>query len=149
MGKYAIGFATGGKRPGAGRKPFIPTDDQRAKVAMLARCGVKYETICREVLNPKTLKAINEKTLRKAFEEELKEGNSIAEARLIMKASAIAKGSDAVALRSVMFLLHCKFGWREATLETPAPTQPKEVASQIREFLNEAEKVTRGDPDAK
>jgi hypothetical protein len=57
----------GGKRPGAGRKPFSPSIDQRITVERMKFCGESDATIARAL-------RVDVGTLRKHFVDELENG---------------------------------------------------------------------------
>lgn len=58
---------------------FVPTKDQRTIVTMGVSSKMTERQLCSHIINPATGKAISVTTLRKAFKEELEEG----EARMI------------------------------------------------------------------
>lgn len=67
----------GGARPGAGRKPFEPTDHERKQVEALAGYGVPIEQIAVLVRD-----GIDADTLRKHFAKELTAGKAKANAQV-------------------------------------------------------------------
>ena len=62
-------------------KPFEPTETQRITVAAMAACGMPQDMICSKIENPQTGKAVDIKTRRAAFRDELKEAKALATAR--------------------------------------------------------------------
>ncbi|MBV8061130.1 MAG: hypothetical protein JO253_06365 [Alphaproteobacteria bacterium] len=56
------------------RTAFVPTDEQRNAVSIMAACGTPHRIICKKIINHQTSLPIDEKTLRKAFRQELDEG---------------------------------------------------------------------------
>jgi hypothetical protein len=61
----------GGAREGAGRKPFVPTDDDREKVKLLSGLGIPFEQIAAVIAG-----GIDAKTLGKYFKDELVVGKT-------------------------------------------------------------------------
>jgi len=64
----------GGRRAGAGAKPFIPTDEQRNVVKLAVAEGISQERIARLIRNPMTQQPISVDTLVIAFAHELDTG---------------------------------------------------------------------------
>lgn len=64
------------KRKSKRRLPFEPTDDHRRAVTVMAGFGIPHEEIRRAVINEGTGKPITAKTLRRFFNDELKNGRS-------------------------------------------------------------------------
>ncbi|MGR9156038.1 RNA polymerase subunit sigma-70 [Rhizobium leguminosarum] len=89
-----------------GRPPHIPSVTDRHLVQMLASEGVPQAEISR-VLD------ISEKTLRKAYRTQLDTGAARLQAALAGHLLRLAAGRDDVALRAIIFLLRCRFGWSE------------------------------------
>ncbi|TAT82468.1 hypothetical protein [Rhizobium ruizarguesonis] len=79
---------------------------QRRLVQTLASQGIPQAEICR-VLD------VSAKTLRKRYRRELDIGAAKLEAVLIGHLLRLASGSDHVALRAIIFLLRCRFGWSQ------------------------------------
>ncbi|MGO7568735.1 hypothetical protein [Rhizobium ruizarguesonis] len=71
---------------------------------MLASQGIPQSEICR-VLD------LSAKTLRKSYRRELDIGAVKLEAALVGHLLRLAAGSDDVALKAIIFLLQCRFGW--------------------------------------
>ncbi len=67
----------GGARPGAGRKPFEPTDDERKQVEIISGYGLPLEQIAVLIRD-----GIDADTLRKYFATELKSGKAKANAQV-------------------------------------------------------------------
>ncbi|MGR9175918.1 hypothetical protein ACU8OR_10235 [Rhizobium leguminosarum] len=89
-----------------GRPPHLPTDLQRRLVQELAAHGIPQLEIGRAL-------AVDPKTLRKRYRRELDIGAAKLEAVLIGHLLRLASGSDHVALRAIIFLLRCRFGWSQ------------------------------------
>lgn len=66
----------------AGRKPFVPTAEQRKMVKAMAGYGIPEDDICKVITNPQTGNAIDGKTLRKHFRTELDTGFVTANAKV-------------------------------------------------------------------
>ncbi len=101
---------SGGKRPGAGRLPFKPSEEQRERVQELAGLGARHSDIPR-LMTAREEKPISGPTLRKHFSSELKIGkeaaNVIVAKTLFDKAT---KGNDTTAM---IFWLKCQAGWTD------------------------------------
>lgn len=67
----------GGARPGAGRKPFQPTDDERKQVEIISGYGLPLEQIAVLIRD-----GIDADTLRKYFATELQSGKAKANAQV-------------------------------------------------------------------
>lgn len=67
----------GGARPGAGRKPFKPTDDERKQVEIISGYGLPLEQIAILIRD-----GIDADTLRKYFATELQSGKAKANAQV-------------------------------------------------------------------
>jgi hypothetical protein len=67
----------GGARPGAGRKPFEPTDDERKQVEIISGYGLPLEQIAVLIRD-----GIDADTLRKHFATELQSGKAKANAQV-------------------------------------------------------------------
>jgi hypothetical protein len=67
----------GGARPGAGRKPFEPTDDERKQVEIISGYGLPLEQIAVLIRD-----GIDADTLRKYFANELQSGKAKANAQV-------------------------------------------------------------------
>lgn len=82
----------GGARPGAGRKPFQPTDEERRKVEELAGYGLPYHHICTLIRD-----GISVPTLMNYFERELITGKARANSAIGQTLFAKAMGGDTTA----------------------------------------------------
>ncbi|MGO6783508.1 RNA polymerase subunit sigma-70 [Rhizobium ruizarguesonis] len=87
-----------------GRPPHNPSVTDRRIVQMLASQGIPQSEICRVL-------ALSAKTLRKSYRRQLDIGAARLQAALIGHLLRLAAGTDDVALRAIMFLLQCRFGW--------------------------------------
>ncbi|TBD68313.1 hypothetical protein ELH16_08605 [Rhizobium ruizarguesonis] len=77
---------------------------QRRLVQTLASQGIPQAETCR-VLD------VSAKTLRKCYRRELDIGAARLQAALVDHLLRLAGGTDDVALRAIIFLLRCRFGW--------------------------------------
>ncbi|TCB30464.1 RNA polymerase subunit sigma-70 [Rhizobium leguminosarum bv. viciae] len=91
-------------KPTRGRPSHIPSVTDRRLVLMLASGGIPQAEISR-VLD------ISEKTLRKAYRKQLDIGAARLQAALAGHLLRLAAGTDDVALRAIIFILRCRFGW--------------------------------------
>ncbi len=76
----------------------------RRLVTILAAEAAPQSELCR-VLD------LDAKTLRKHYRNELDRGAARVEATLIGHLLRLAGGGDGVALKAIIFLLRCRFGW--------------------------------------
>ncbi len=137
---------SGGKRPGAGRLAFNPSDEQRKLVKKLSALGIRHSDIPLLIVDAKG-NAISEPTLRKYFSFELASGKVAANAEvaetLFNKAT---KGDDTTAM---IFWLKSQAGWTdrqrvELTGANGAPIQsittatndPIEAAKIYQQMVN-------------
>lgn len=113
---------SGGSRPGAGRKPFAPLEQQRELVKLLIGSGRPQESICAGIINPETKKPISVETFQKVFAREIEVGRSEMDALIARSAARrIKMGSD------TMIIWHQKnlWGWRNE----PEPKQIDAIES--------------------
>lgn len=97
----------------AGRKPFEPTDADRKMVKALSMFGVPHEAIAGHVINPQTTKAIDAKSLRKHFRDELDSGEAASKALVAKTVFRHATGKGAGAASAAIFLAKVRLGWKE------------------------------------
>lgn len=97
----------------AGRKPFVPTPEDRKTVKAMSGYGIPEDEICKVIVNPQTGKAIDAKTLRKHFREELDSAAVIANSRVAQNLFTIATGSGKGAVTAAIFWLKTRAGWKE------------------------------------
>jgi hypothetical protein len=83
----------GGARPGAGRKPFAPTDGERKQVEALSGYGLPYEHIAALIRD-----GIDKGTLMSHFAAELQSGKAKANARMGKTLFEKAMGGDTTAM---------------------------------------------------
>lgn len=100
---------------GRGRPPYEPTDKDRRVVEMMAGWAIPEDRIAKVL-------AIDPKTLRKHFGEELEVGHAKLEAQLAQNLLRIAQGHDRQSLIATIFALKAKFGWVEQ--QPPAGEKP-------------------------
>lgn len=99
-----------------GMPSFAPTVAQREDVENMAAMGLKQEQICLLIRNPRTGKAIDAKTLRRAFREEFDVGRLKANytvAKSLYKRAVDGEGRDAVI--AAIFWLKVNMGWKETS----------------------------------
>jgi len=106
----------GGRQPGAGRPPFRPTAEDRARVTLLAGL-IKHEDIPKLVFNPQTGNPIDYKTLRRHFGQELDTGKMKLDSRV---AESLVKRaldhSHPQGATCAIFYAKTRMGWRETTV---------------------------------
>lgn len=95
----------GGARPGAGRKPFVPTDDERNQVETMSGYGVPFEQIAALIRG-----GIHVDTLRDKFSSELVNGKAKANAQIGKGVFQKAMGGDTTAM---IWWTKCQMGWKE------------------------------------
>lgn len=95
----------GGARPGAGRKPFEPTDAERKQVEALSGYGVPFEQIAALVRD-----GIHVDTLREKFSTELVNGKAKANAQVGKGIFQKAMAGDTTAQ---IWWSKCQMGWKD------------------------------------
>jgi hypothetical protein len=100
---------------------FIPTDEDRERVRLLAAIGVKQDIIARIIRNPLVTseaypagEPICARTLRKYFRDELDLGMTEANAQVGQTLFQMATSGQCPA--ATIFWLKCRMGWRETTI---------------------------------
>lgn len=97
-----------------GRPPYVPSDETRDMVQTMAGLGLTREEIALCITNPKTGKPISTKTLNEHFSEQLAAGAPKLKAKIAGSLAKKAISSDhPQAASSAMFIMKCRFGWRE------------------------------------
>ena len=95
----------GGARPGAGRKPFEPTDAERKQVEAMSGYGVPFEQIAALIRD-----GIHVDTLRDKFATELVNGKAKANAQVGKGVFQKAMAGDTTAM---IWWTKCQMGWKE------------------------------------
>jgi len=101
---------SGGKRAGAGRTAFRPTQEQRDLVQQLTAFGLRHADIC-TFIKTASGKPISEPTLRKHFSAELDTGRLKANVKVAQTLYKKALGGDTT---SMIFWLKSRADWRDA-----------------------------------
>lgn len=101
---------SGGKRVGAGRSTFKPTDEQRELVEQLAAFGVRFEEMP-VLVKDENGKSISLPTLTKYFSQELKQGKLKANVKV---AQTLFKRAMSGENSCIIFWLKTQGGWKEA-----------------------------------
>ncbi len=96
----------GGKRPGAGRKPFSPTKEERAMVEEMAGKGMTQEHIGALIRD-----GIEESTLREHFKKELVRGK--AKACMAVGGSLFQKATIDKDSTAMIWWTKTQMGWSE------------------------------------
>lgn len=134
---------SGGKRPGAGRSTFRPTDEQRELVNQLAAFGLRHADITLFVKGASG-KPISEPTLLKNFKAELDTGKLKANVKI---AQTLYKKAAAGDTTSIIFWLKSQAGWKdtqrvEITGKDGGPVEQKATVineAQIKEAVAKLE----------
>ncbi len=100
---------SGGKRVGAGRSVFKPTEEQRELVMQLAAFGLRHSEIGLFIKDIKG-KPISEPTIRKNFSVELATGKLKANVKVAQTLYKKAIGGDTT---SIIFWLKSQAGWKD------------------------------------
>jgi hypothetical protein len=116
--------------------PFEPTRQQRDMVEALVGYGMPYLEICRLVLNPRTGKPIDTKTLMKAFRSELDVGATKANAKVAESLFKQATGGNVTAQ---IWWTKCRMGWKEP----PAAVELSGRVDSTMEVVHARERVSR------
>ena len=91
-------------------RSFDPTDEQRAMVESMVGFGIPQEEICRLIVNPRTGKPINDRTLRRAFKTEIATGEVKAVSTVI---GALYKQAVKGNVGAACFFLKNRAGWKD------------------------------------
>ena len=100
----------GFSRPTGGRPAFEPSEVERRMVRLAVGFGIPHSRICHAILNPSTGKPIDEKTLRKAFAEEIR---MAAFEMDMLASSSMAQQIKAGAGWAIMFYMKNRMRWSE------------------------------------
>lgn len=93
---------------------FIPTDEQRKQVSLLAAVGTVHPLIARMILKEDG-KPISTKTLTRHFKDELDLG--LAKANCIVGGKLFEMASDGKHDACTMFWMKTRAGWRETNVQ--------------------------------
>ena len=116
-----------GRKPGDANN-FVPTDDQRKIVEMAASMRMPHDEIALLIINPRTKKHIDFKTLTKVFETEIKAGYSKLRMSIHMaKVSEALKGNPTLIIWAEKTL----FGVRE-NVDVMVPEEPDDGEDVIK-----------------
>jgi hypothetical protein len=96
---------------GAAAAKFVPTQDQRAAVEVMAGFGIAHEEIRRAVIHPDTGRPITAKTLRAYFNDELKNGRS--KVKLQVAATLLARAKTDKSGACAIFMGKTVLGLRD------------------------------------
>jgi hypothetical protein len=116
--------------------PFEPTKQQRDLVETLVGYGVPYTEICRLMLNPRSGKPIDTKTLMKAFRGELDVGATKANAKV---AESLFKQATNGNVTAQIWWTKCRMGWKEP----PTAVELSGRVDSAIEVVNARRRVTR------
>ena len=125
---YVKKGGSGGARPGAGRKPFQPTDEERKQVESMSGFGVPIEQITCLIRG-----GINLDTLRKYFSKELVEGKAKANSKVGQTLFQKAISGDTTA---AIWWSKTQMGWKETqkhelTGEDGGPIGIQEITRKV------------------
>lgn len=117
-------------------KEFIPTDDDRNNVALLAAYGIPQDQIAQLIRNPHSGEPIGEATLKRKFKHELDTGGSRLLARVANSLVQNATVHNNVAAQIFLLKTRGKGQWREndfdgATLKGKFGGMPAEFTFNI------------------
>ena len=107
---------------------YVPTDAQRNIVQVLSGFAVAQDRIAK-------LMEIDLTTLTKHYRKELDNGSIVVESKLIGNLLRIAAGSDGTALKAIMFVLQCRYGWSQYA---PPPVERPEQLGKKEQLVREA-----------
>lgn len=93
----------GGPRKGAGRKPFVPTDKDRAWVKAMTAFGASLDDIAKVL-------TISTRTVQRKFPRELDTGHIEANAKVGKAIYDQAIGGN---MTAAIFWAKCRMGWRD------------------------------------
>jgi len=89
---------------------FEPTTEQRLTVEIAASCGMPHERICQKIINAKTGKPIDDKTLRKVFRLELDNGMETANTLVAQNLFRMATGRGTQSFNAAKFWMMVRGG---------------------------------------
>lgn len=89
---------------------FVPTDEQRHVVGLLAGALLSHDMIAKLVLNPRTERAINVSTLQKHFRDELDTGNTRLKAVILSAFYQLVRERDT---NAVLFGMRALLGYND------------------------------------
>ena len=114
-------------------------------VSIMAACGMPHAEISRQIINPDTGAAIDEKTLRRAFREELDNGKERANALVAQSLFKKATGSGQGAVTAAIFWLKTQARWREPT---PGEDEDNDTLLESKSFTYNVVDGRNNDGDA-
>src|SRR3990172_5588956 len=125
MASYKKGRGRLPKR-GPGRPSFVPTQEQRDLVKVMAGYRVAEDEICRLVIDQKSKKRISPMTLRKHFREELDTGFVSAKVRVMAATfrNAIGDKNHPGNVTAQIWLGKPLYGMREQVVVEVPPPEP-------------------------
>jgi hypothetical protein len=128
-----------------GHPPFIPTPEQRQVIAALAAFGISQKAMV-ELLRREGVPCVSDKTLVKAFRDELKHGRELMISALGTRMYDIAMSDRPNAYNALCFLLRTFGGpaWRVADAKDEVPPPPETGVAMIfpRPEMTRAEEPT-------
>lgn len=96
---------------------FVPTEAQRALVAMGTACGMPQREIIKKIINPHTKKPIAMVTLHRVFRDELDDCDAATSALVAQNMFRYASTKNNQAVIAGKFWLTHKAGWKPAVAE--------------------------------
>ncbi|EEA00133.1 hypothetical protein BH160DRAFT_4545 [Burkholderia sp. H160] len=126
-----------------GKPRFEATDEQRELVRALLLCGVQVTKLCRHVINPRTGRPVNYRTLTRVFRTEIETAVEDANAAVVTNLYRIATSpkESAPVVAAAIFWLRTKGGWRYADgtplREEAGDTQMVETEENARRIMEE------------
>jgi hypothetical protein len=116
----------------SGRKAIVTTPEQRNNVKVMVGLGIPQDKICLLVINQKTGKPVDAKTLRKHFAREIATGATELHARMgnfiVANIFGIAPPTGTVAIDNqhvrgslAIFFAKTRMGWRETVVNRHEP----------------------------
>jgi len=140
----------------SGRKPFVPTPEQRSNVKALAGLGMPQEQICRLVTNP----PLDVKTLRKHFRLEIETaeiklhalmGNFTVANILGMAPPAGTRAIDNQHARASLLKFYAKtrMGWKEPVVNrqkepVDGPIEYQDATSVRQSIIDDIHRLSQG-----
>jgi hypothetical protein len=114
---------------------FIPSDDQRIAVRVMAACGIAQDNICRAVINKGTGRKIDLVTLRKEFRNELDSASEVCNGMVAQSLFQKATGDGSQSVTAAIFWLKARAGWRDQPSVAP---DIDELEQQVRATIARA-----------
>lgn len=117
------GAKMGGKRKGAGTKPWKVTEEQRIRVSTMVACGYRIEDIRRVIKTPKG-REISTSVFQRKFATDVENARSLLIARVSERVYDKAMNDGPDSMRACELILRCMAGWQPPAPPRREPEHP-------------------------